>query len=204
MQRTSQYVYIFLMVVIECVEENVAVYWGVKQQDLAWFTNAWRQWFPSEVEVFTVVGDTCGLVGWHHIVWWVVTVVSKGHTATIFSPWMWGQYFLTKCGYSPTTLHDVIIQNTTVRTASCACICYLIHMCVLFLYYGPAKPWHNTTVTAVCGSISDSSNLCVTGLHGHQVNMVYFECISKKSCKWSSPFIHLNLFTDMICVTFLL
>jgi len=78
--------------------------------------------------VFHSGGDTCGPVGWHHIVWWVVTVVSKGHTATIFSPWMWGQYFPTKCGFSPATLHDVMIQTTTVRTTSCTCICYLIHI----------------------------------------------------------------------------
>lgn len=35
--------------------------------------------------------DTCGPVGWHHIAWWVVTIVSKGHTATIFLPWMGGR-----------------------------------------------------------------------------------------------------------------
>jgi len=129
-------------------------------------------------------GDTCGPVHWHHIVWWVITVVSKGHTATLFSPWMWGQYFPTKCQYLPTTSHDVIIQKIIVRTTSCARVCYLMYMYVLFLYCGTVKPWHNTTVTAVCGSISGCSNFCVTGLPCHPVNMVYFECISKKSFKW--------------------
>lgn len=186
------------MVVIECVEENVAVYWGVKQQDLAWFTNAWRQWFLSEVEVFTVVGI--------HVVLWVDTILSGG--------WLlWCQrdilqpYSHRECGgsiFPPTTLHDVIIQKTTVRTTSCDCSCYLIHMYVLFSYCGTAKPWHNTTVTAVCCSVSGCSNFCVTGLHGHEVNMVYFECISKNFFKWSSPFIYLNLITNMIYVTFLL
>jgi hypothetical protein len=58
------------MVVIEYVEENVAVYWGVKQQDHTWFTNALRQWFLSEVEVFTVVGI--------HVVLWIDTILSGG------------------------------------------------------------------------------------------------------------------------------
>lgn len=76
-------------------------------------------------------GDTCGPVDWHHIFWWVVTVVSKRHTATIFLPWVRGQYFPTKSGYSPTTLHDVIIQKTTVRTTSCAAA-VIYYICMFY------------------------------------------------------------------------